>query len=129
MSSQKIGPNSLASRVRSCTGALESSDSMLPTTGLVGGCGIGLNRLFGAILGFVPSASLRAKRSNPDFLCGPGLLRGACHRARIRATRWLAMTNFLPKPPSTPFDQLGADLLGLFLLRPMAAAAHEIFLQ
>jgi len=22
----------------------------------------------------------------------PGLLRGACHRARIRATRWLAMT-------------------------------------
>jgi hypothetical protein len=21
-----------------------------------------------------------------------GLLRGACHRARIRATRWLAMT-------------------------------------
>jgi hypothetical protein len=22
-----------------------------------------------------------------------GLLRGACHRARIRATRWLAMTN------------------------------------
>src|ERR1700753_3405520 len=25
-------------------------------------------------------------------LCGSGLLRGACHRARIRATRWLAMT-------------------------------------
>src|SRR4030088_1552640 len=23
---------------------------------------------------------------------GDGLLRGACHRARIRATRWLAMT-------------------------------------
>jgi hypothetical protein len=23
---------------------------------------------------------------------GSGLLRGACHRARIRATRWLAMT-------------------------------------
>src|SRR5690242_4356897 len=22
-----------------------------------------------------------------------GLLRGACHRARVRATRWLAMTN------------------------------------
>jgi hypothetical protein len=25
-------------------------------------------------------------------LRGYGLLRGACHRARIRATRWLAMT-------------------------------------
>ena len=49
MSSQKIGPSSLASRVRFCTGALESSDSMLPTTGLVGGCGIGLSLFFGAI--------------------------------------------------------------------------------
>jgi hypothetical protein len=27
-----------------------------------------------------------------SFCCGYGLLRGACHRARIRATRWLAMT-------------------------------------
>src|SRR5512142_3374673 len=44
MSSQKIGPSSLASRVRCCTGAAESSDSMLPTTGLVGGCGIGSSR-------------------------------------------------------------------------------------
>src|SRR5258708_23892504 len=37
--------------------------------------------------------SLRAQRSNP-FLLGArhGLLRGACHRARVRATRWLAMT-------------------------------------
>src|SRR5450631_2414498 len=32
------------------------------------------------------------RRSNPVLLCGPGSLRGACHRARIRATRWLAMT-------------------------------------
>src|SRR5260370_30254678 len=41
------------------------------------------------------SASLRGakRRSNPS-LRKPrhGLLRGACHRARIRATRWLAMT-------------------------------------
>ena len=49
MSSQKIGPSSLASRARFCTGALESSDSMLPTTGLVGGCGIGLSLLVDAI--------------------------------------------------------------------------------
>ena len=26
------------------------------------------------------------------FLGEAGLLRGACHRARVRATRWLAMT-------------------------------------
>ena len=40
-------------------------------------------------------SSLRAQRSNPFFLTSllrHGLLRGACHRARIRATRWLAMT-------------------------------------
>src|SRR5260370_34667069 len=39
--------------------------------------------------------SLRAQRSNPFFSFfswRDGLLRGACHRARIRATRWLAMT-------------------------------------
>src|SRR5260370_26101820 len=35
----------------------------------------------------------RLRRSNPCFRKGiDGLLRGACHRARIRATRWLAMT-------------------------------------
>ena len=50
MSSQKIGPSSLASRARFCTGALESSDSMLPTTGLVGGCGIGSRLLVDAIV-------------------------------------------------------------------------------
>ena len=49
MSSQKIGPSSLASRTRCCTGAVESSDSMLPTTGLVGGCGIGLSLFVDAI--------------------------------------------------------------------------------
>src|ERR1700733_1152988 len=49
MSSQKIGPNSLVSRTRSCTGALLSSDSMLPTTGFFGGCGIGLSLLVDAI--------------------------------------------------------------------------------
>jgi hypothetical protein len=31
--------------------------------------------------------------SNPFFLpLRDGLLRGACHRAALRATRWLAMT-------------------------------------
>jgi len=32
------------------------------------------------------------KRSNPSRHKG-GLLRGACHRARVRSTRWLAMTS------------------------------------
>src|SRR6059058_3739457 len=82
MSSQKIGPSSLARRVRSCTGACGSSDSMLPTTGLVGGCGIGLSLfLDGLILdGIVENVSPctlsrfrhceeHLRRSNPDFLC------------------------------------------------------------
>src|SRR5579871_6277019 len=90
ISSQKIGPSSLASRARFCTGAVESSDSMLPTTGLVGGCGIGASRLPDAIVE-LPLASA--------------------------------------KPLSPPFDQLRADLLRLFLLRPVAAAAHQIFLE
>ena len=41
------------------------------------------------------TSSLRGttRRSNPLFFPGKdGLLRGACHRARVRATRWLAMT-------------------------------------
>jgi hypothetical protein len=53
----------------------------------------------------------RMRRSNPLFLARQdGLLRGACHRARVRATRWLAMTavNCLMNasaphsPPSSP---------------------------
>src|SRR5712671_6906546 len=42
-------------------------------------------------LSFFPGAK---RRSNPVFFFRhkAGLLRGACHRARIRATRWLAMT-------------------------------------
>src|ERR1700704_5787068 len=32
------------------------------------------------------------RRSNPALPAPHGLLRGVCHRARIRATRWLAMT-------------------------------------
>ena len=54
----------------------------------------------------------RKRRSNPPFLYGlmdcfaslamtarlDGLLRGACHQARIRATRWLAMTERVTLP-------------------------------
>src|SRR6202041_704954 len=57
MSSQKIGPSSLASRARLCAGAVESSDSMLPTTGLVGGCGIGFNLFVDAIAQSSPAVS------------------------------------------------------------------------
>src|ERR1700724_2183085 len=62
MSSQKIGPNSLASRARFCVGALESSDSMLPNTGLVGGCGIGLSLLVDAIAIVSPAFSPHNRR-------------------------------------------------------------------
>src|SRR5258707_8735351 len=41
-----------------------------------------------------------------------GLLRGACHRARIRATRWLAMTAV-----STP--------ISLLLFRPLIGDAPD----
>src|SRR5229473_3029702 len=37
-------------------------------------------------------ASFAWRTSNPQPQSKSGLLRGACHRARIRATRWLAMT-------------------------------------
>src|ERR1700704_244672 len=37
-----------------------------------------------------------------QFFCvASGLLRGACHRARIRATRWLAMTERLHRARDT----------------------------
>jgi hypothetical protein len=46
-----------------------------------------------------PIPSLRAKRSNPLGSKSGLLRRGACHRARIRATRWLlAMTRDIPPP-------------------------------
>jgi hypothetical protein len=42
----------------------------------------------------------RELRSNPVWLAS-GLLRGVYHRARIRATRWLAMTITRRKMPKT----------------------------
>src|SRR5690349_18159218 len=65
MSSQKIGPSSLASRVRSCTGAFGSSDSMLPTTGLVGGCGIGLSLFLDGIVENVSPCVVSIRRGRP----------------------------------------------------------------
>src|SRR6202165_4113722 len=77
MSSQKIGPNSLASRARFCTGAPESSDSMLPTTGLVGGCGIGLSLLVDAIARLSP-AYFRTHHRDPPRLV---IARSPCDEA------------------------------------------------
>jgi hypothetical protein len=52
----------------------------------------------------VSKPSLRGgkRRSNPSlrFTRRNGLRRGACHRARIRATRWLAMTEEAAERPS-----------------------------
>ncbi len=58
-----------------------------------------LSRMMTALGGAALSPSLRAKRSNPCLSERiDGLLRGACHRARIRATRWLAMTPRARRP-------------------------------
>src|ERR1700712_1332828 len=66
MSSQKIGPSSLASRARCCTGAAESSDSILPTTGFVGGRGIGLSLLVEDIVVVTPAYSLSFRDGPKD---------------------------------------------------------------
>src|SRR5450631_4355205 len=129
MSSQKIGPSSLVSRTRCCTGAVESSDSMLPTTGLVGGCGIGLSRLVDAICVIVswlgPGRYLNRHCERSEAIHD--------HKERVDCfvASLLAMTVSVTSPKSsfTPFDQLGADLARLFLLRPMAAAPNQVFLE
>src|ERR1700676_68021 len=81
MSSQKIGPSSLAIRIKPCVGAIESTDSILPTTGFFGGCGIGLSLFVDAIAVISPASqpSLRGakRRSNPCLFLGYGLLRSA----------------------------------------------------
>src|SRR5580704_16010667 len=144
MSSQKIGPSSLASRARFCTGAVESSDSMLPTTGLVGGCGIGLSLLVDAIDWWSPAwSSLEAvipgsRHSGMVRRTRPGIsrFRVRCFASprndgpdHLAATTMRNFPTSSPESPSTPFDQLGADLFRLFLLRPVAAAAHQVFFE
>src|SRR5258708_17817461 len=64
------------------------------------------------------SGRRRMRRSNPACHRYTGLLRGACHRERVRATRWLAMTilacsrcgdvkSFRDNPPmSVNFEEL-----------------------
>src|SRR3984885_5628201 len=147
MSSQKIGPSSFAIRVICWIGAPESIDSMLPTTGFFGGCGIGSSRLVDAIALVSPAFSLhnhRHPRMSAIALtrevralsCAPrrmGRLHPLPHPSRLaQEGEHLRMTTQVvgsPKPLSTPFDQLGADLFRLFLLRPMAAAPDQIFLE
>src|SRR5258707_2931220 len=144
MSSQKIGPSSLVSRTRCCTGALGSSDSMLPTTGFFGGCGIGSSLLLAAIFEVSPAclsriaSNLGLRHSGMVRRTRPGIsrFRVRCFASprndctsRFAPRNDDALTCALPKSFSAPFDQLGADLVRLFLLRPMAAVAHEIFFQ
>src|SRR5712672_3405149 len=139
MSSQKIGPSSLVSRTKCCTGAVESSDSMLPTTGFVGGCGIGLSRLVDAIEVVSPAGCIvppdaaqrvsdallsRGPRDEHRWIMGPRSAEQREGRCTASGTRCL-----LSKSSFTPFDQLGADLFRLFLLRPMAAAPNQVSFQ
>src|SRR6202040_311067 len=116
MSSQKIGPSSLASRARFCTGALESSDSMLPTTGLVGGCGIGLSLLvdaiamvFPALVGAVASTVLASEAKQSTAARNRLLLRYAPRNDELTQTAAYAIRSAC------------ADFARLFLLGPMAA--------
>src|ERR1700688_579266 len=69
MSSQKIGPNSLASRARFCTGAVESSDNRFPPTGWAGGAGMGFGRLVAALAVVAPC--LRVLRRHPYVTATP----------------------------------------------------------
>jgi hypothetical protein len=72
MSSQKIGPSSFAIRVICWIGAPESTDSILPTTGFFGGCGIGLSLFVDAIVNLSPDLDFyrhceeHLRRSNPS---------------------------------------------------------------
>src|SRR5271170_7445910 len=62
MSSQKIGPSSLAVFDRLWIGALASIENILPRTGIFGGCGIGLSGLPEAIvIGLCLRSFLRPK--------------------------------------------------------------------
>ena len=60
MSSQKIGPCSRVICIRLCSGVSESTVSMLPTTGLPGGCGIGASAFLDAMSEFLPCTTLAA---------------------------------------------------------------------
>src|SRR6266446_5841934 len=43
----------------------------------------------------------RSEATKQSIVTVAGLLRGACHRARIRATRWVAMTATIFAHPAT----------------------------
>src|SRR6266480_89888 len=60
----------------------------------------------------VPSLRGAKRRSNPVFLLQPFLdcFAGACHRARIRATRWLAMTWRKPRHSHPSSSATGSAL-------------------
>src|SRR5262249_43084552 len=89
-------PHSFCTRDRGC-----SAHPAFPAPSSFERCGnyhqtSGASRRETAELYSVQAMSLRAQRSNPLLPRAPkdGLLRGACHRARVCATRWLAMTIF-----------------------------------
>src|ERR1700676_4073668 len=58
------------------------------------------------------------------------MLRGACHRARVRATRWLAMTNespyALPRPRSSALVAIELEDVGAFADREQACLCVEM---
>jgi hypothetical protein len=67
-----------------------------------------------------------AKQSILTLRLPYGLLRGACHRARIRATRWLAMTAVIAPPVRSSLLALDGFLtLNFFGLSPAFARDRD----
>src|ERR1700754_4849160 len=94
-----MGPSSLTSRTKFCTGADESSDSMLPTTGLVGGRGIGLNLLEDAIAKLSPAyPNLFLRHSISLALTSPGF--SCCVQWPLSLTRYFSRSGTSFSMPS-----------------------------
>jgi hypothetical protein len=55
-----------------------------------------------------------------------GLLRGGCHRARIRATRWLAMTTQQPVGPLATTPKVRPRRMGPAPVRNCALGGDDI---
>src|SRR5258707_10510137 len=67
----------------------------------------------------------RSDEAIQGYTWSPGLLRGACHRAGVRPTRWLAMTKNLNLPLDHLQLELGDRLGGIETLRAGLGAVHD----
>jgi hypothetical protein len=70
-------------------------------------------------------ARSEATKQSSFPLAGRGLLRGACHRARVRATRWLAMTEEAAEVADLPAARSGGRNGRKKMTRAVTKAARE----